>query len=306
MLYIYTPPFAVCVFYMVMDALSYVLKQHGVPNKIIDKLDNITVRDFIIVFGYKTDTSVFYKHHKNKVKWDKLKGKKFVIYNFEQLHTKNWEFLINEYKVSGCLEVWDYSYNNTEILSKYNIVCKFLPLGYCKSYEIANANNNNSDSIIFVGTPNDRRLQIIKNINKNNNIVHVRNGFFGDYNNIVKANKVFLNIHYYTPALLELTRIVPLLSNKKIVISERSMDTTLDNMFSKFVLFYDTEEELVNLCMNGPINVDTYDMFVKTMDYKDIFENTGCLDTVRNTNRSVSTKPNTYPKRRYYFPCISR
>jgi hypothetical protein len=57
------------------------------------------------------------------------------------------------------------------------------------------------------------------------------------YDEFVKENMVYLNIHYYIPSILEIVRITPLLSQGHLVISERSNDEYLDRLFSPYIVW---------------------------------------------------------------------
>jgi len=110
---------------------------------------------------------------------------------------------------------------------------------------------NEEKKLIFIGEVNQRREEIFKKITEMGVELEIYNNTaFGDkYKEIVANNKYFLNVHFYQPSILEVFRIVPLLSNDKVVISEPSDDQELDQFYQKHcqLHFFNKVSEIPNI-----------------------------------------------------------
>lgn len=249
-------------FYQVIAALAYELKELGynpicveaIPEPAPDK------QDTIIVFGYQDVSGKIQKI-------TKLRQFNLVVYNTEQLTNKN--SLIRD--LVNVDHVWDYSFQNIELLkntSKYHV-----PLGYSPAFCTPDIKPDRADTTLnFFGTINDRRRAKIKQINeagipfrKNDNAFHHR------WDALVRAEKCYVNIHYFPKPVLEVFRIVPLLSNECCVFSERSGDHRLDEMYKPFITFFDTIDELKGVLVNDKA------VAFKERKFGDFITKSGCL-----------------------------
>jgi len=191
-----------------------------------------------------------------------LASNKVYLYNTEQLPSTRWDYIINN--SIGIEEWWDYSLVNITYLKdkKFSIPTekvKHIPFCYSSILEIPLVEQPQlvKNVITFFGAHHQRRYDTcitFQNALSNHNIIinydtsdklHNTN-----YNNFVKRNMIYLNIHYYVPSILEIVRIVPLLCQGHLVISERSDDENLDILFSPYLVWLD---ELYNT--DGSINI---------------------------------------------------
>jgi hypothetical protein len=181
-----------------------------------------------------------------------LKNNNVYIFNTEQLQSQKWNYFIEGVKndIAGWI---DYSNLNLRYLKQFGLSkdkrVKHIYFGYSKCLSLIKDNSNlNKTNIIFYGCHHDRRKQICDKLNVklkekglNLNVIYdTSNSIVGDkYNNVINENMIYLNIHYYIPSILEIVRIVPLLSNGHLVITERSDDKEMDELFSPYVVWLD-------------------------------------------------------------------
>ena len=71
----------------------------------------------------------------------------------------------------------------------------------------------------------------------------------GDFKNIMPRAKIGLNCHYYGGSpILEIHRIMQMLSHYTLVMSVRSDDKLLDEMFEPFVTFFSFRNYFSSSC----------------------------------------------------------
>lgn len=170
--------------------------------------------------------------------------------------------------------VWDFSLENIKILHAHNITCTVhVPLGYARSMESRIPPKENRDvDVMFIGAMNGRResmlrpllelqhqqerqglqqansthqLQNSKNleadVNSNAKALNIiaGSGFWGnDLMSLYSRSKIALNIHYYSgKTILEIHRILPIITNKVLVLSQPSDDPWLDQQYSGLINF---------------------------------------------------------------------
>ena len=277
MIYIYSPKHTQCYFIQVMKAMYYELKQLDYKCQIISDLNTniISSNNVIIIFG-------FHDICRNKQVMNYIKNFTTIVYNSEQLHIRDWAQYLNALK--NIDYIWDYSINNIELLNEKNINnTTHVPLGFSKGFIIDGINDDTRDNktILFIGNMNTRRYQIIGKIdNLGEDVLFLTNTWGNKYDDYVKKNNLFLNIHYYANPILELFRIVPLLCNGCSVLSEYSYDKKLDTMYDKYVGFFkddmsdfssvkkDIVEKREQICAD----------FRNKLKFSDILKNSGILE----------------------------
>ena len=185
------------------------------------------------------------------------------LYNTEQLPSNNWDYMINVSK-DHIKEWWDYSNINIDYLKdKIEKPFKHLYFCYSKALDIRSIFPLKKDIITFFGTHNERRWNICSefyeklkpyNINlKYNASGKLINEVYDDY---ISRHSIFFNVHYYTPSILEIVRIVPLLSQGHLVISEHSDDKELDDIFSPYIIWYEDIKDNIPLLLH---KIETHD-----------------------------------------------
>lgn len=278
MIYIYSPNHTQCYFIQVMKAMYYELKQLDYKCQIISDLNTNYIsscNNVIIIFG-------FHDICRNKQVLNYIKNFTTIVYNSEQLHIRDWAQYLNALKIIDY--IWDYSINNIELLNEKNINnTTHVPLGYSKGFIIDGSIDDTRDNktILFIGNMNTRRYQIIGKIdNLGEDVLFLTNTWGNKYDDYVKKNNLFLNIHYYPNPILELFRIVPLLCNGCSILSEYSYDKKLDTMYDKYVGFFkddmsdfssvkkDIVEKREQICAD----------FRNELKFSDILKNSGILE----------------------------
>jgi hypothetical protein len=166
--------------------------------------------------------------------------KKYISYNCEQLTTdKRWDHKIID-KFKKAIEVWDYSLENIKLLRLYKINALHLPIGYSKCMEIDKTDEEKSIDLLFIGCINELRLQKLNDLRliyyKNPEKFLITNDCW-DYS-IYNKTKIGLNLHFYNgKTILEVHRIIPMIANKIIIVSEKSDDLWYDSKYENIIDF---------------------------------------------------------------------
>ncbi|MDX1728902.1 MAG: hypothetical protein R3203_14245, partial [Pseudoalteromonas tetraodonis] len=152
--------------------------------------------------------------------------KLYVAYQMEQSVSSRW--FTPEYfeQLNSAYAVFDYSQKNIAFLQQEGMNYKqlyYLPVGYKAPTQLP-ARQEKIDVLFYGDVNNDRRKAYISALRKEFSVNIVSN-LFGEalYAEMAKA-KVVVNIHYYTGALLETTRLYECLSQQQIVVSEEGCD----------------------------------------------------------------------------------
>lgn len=258
-----------CYFEIIINALHEALTELDIKHEIVKSyslVDNINI--------YLICTT-----HENA-----LLPKRYISYNIEQLTvTKVWQPIFFD-KLSGAELVLDYSIENIKELEKHNIKAHFLPLGYSKTMEYNNDNSDKTVDFSFVGSINNSRYDKLKTLisvygNKKDKLVISNNYWGNDLKNLYNKTKIGLNIHYYTgKTILEVHRIIPLIANKILVISEKSDDPWYDEKYKSLINFFENNDctlECLKLLQN-------YNSKIAENRYLDLVNNHKYVDYVKN------------------------
>lgn len=223
-----------CYFEIIINALHESLTELNIEHDVVNTYSLVDTQNVYLICTT----------HENE-----LLPKRYISYNFEQLiTTKVWPPIFFENLAKAEL-VLDYSLENIKELEKYNIKAHFLPLGYSKNME-----NNNPDNLdrpidfSFFGSINNYRYDKLKTLIrvycKKQDKIFISNNCWG--NNLKKVynkTKIGLNIHFYPgKTILEVHRIIPLIANKILVISEKSDDPWYDEKYSNLINFIDSDK----------------------------------------------------------------
>ena len=150
----------------------------------------------------------------------------YIIYNLEQKNISKWIDKKYELSLLFSKKCWDYSFVNIYKFHKLiqdKMIYFKLP---CIEYSLLddyNENNIEEFDVLFYGTMNKSRIEILNIIQMNLGFkyhIKIINNIFGkELFNYIKKCKIVLNISYYKNALLECYRINEVQSCKKLVIS---------------------------------------------------------------------------------------
>jgi hypothetical protein len=228
-----------CYFEIIINALHEALTELNIIHEIVNNYD---INDDLNIYLICTT-------HENRIL-----PRRYISYNFEQLITnKIWQPTFFE-NLKNAELVLDYSLENIDELKKYDIKAHFLPLGYTKNMEYNNDNLNKTVDFTFLGAINNFRYDKLKSLiniyYKSNDRFIISNNYWGDdLKKLYNKTKIGLNIHYYSGrTILEVHRIIPLIANKILVISEKSNDEWYDNKYSNLIDFFENEN-YINDCL---------------------------------------------------------
>jgi hypothetical protein len=259
-----------CYFEIIINALHESLTELNISHEIVK---NYSLNDNDNVYLICTT-------HENR-----LLPKRYISYNFEQLTTdKVWQPIFFE-NLSKAELVLDYSLENIKELEKYNIKAHFLPLGYSKVME--NNCNNILDKTVdftFLGSVNNYRYDKLKSLiaiySKNKDKLVISNNYWGDdLKKLYNKTKIGLNMHYYSGrTILEVHRIIPLVANKILVISEKSNDSWYDEKYGNLINFFEND----NYTIQSLKLLKNYNNEIVENRYQDLVNNHKYVDYVRN------------------------
>jgi hypothetical protein len=221
-----------CYFEIIINALHEALNELNIEHEIVTNYKNNDNKNVYLICTT----------HENRTL-----PKRYISYNFEQLITnKVWQPIFFE-NLSKAEIVFDYSLENIKILKEHNINAYFLPLGYSKSMEYIKTIEDKSIDFTFLGAINNIRYNKLQSLidiyYKSKDKIVISNNYWGeDLQNLYRKTKIGLNIHYYSgKTILEVHRIIPLIANKILVISEKSDDEWYNNKYEKIINFFENE-----------------------------------------------------------------
>ena len=252
-------------------SLIYELNNNGRQYQIINKIEidynNYDLEhDIIIIFL----NPQFLKTHKNIYEeFIKISNNfKYKIYYI----TEPLDYLIDikvcetYIKILKPYKLLTYTNENLNKLKVYQSITKLCPKfnNYIDmgDYSINTMKNKNKDKIIFMGTMNTHRENIFKNME---NKIVVKNDIWNmdEYQEIIEQNLFFINIHRRNGCkCLEYLRVIPLLANGCIVISELSNQEDMNELKDYNIYFCDKANIL-----------ETYYNILKNINYNKVFYN---------------------------------
>jgi len=220
---LYNPKHSVHVhaFTMIADALSNCLADlnHNAPYIEVNNSSEIHQRatevDWQIILGTNVDPTV-------------ILPKNTIIYNAEQW-CSNWfgQELQDLYRKHI---VWDYSAENTAMLRQLygdEFIQETVEFSYHPS-QLHTLRFAKEYDFIHVGSLNDRRWNIIKELRRIGYKVEIVNSAYGYERDVaIQKASVLLNIHYYEDGVFEATRVIPQIVNDVRVVSEVCETTPL-------------------------------------------------------------------------------
>jgi hypothetical protein len=163
--------------------------------------------------------------------------KRLILFNLEQI-TPNSPWLTQDYlALLGRYPVWDYSQGNIAELAKIGIRAAHCGIGYAPELtRIASAPED--IDVLFVGSVNERRLIVLKQLAEKGINVDARFNLYGaERDAFVARAKIILNVHFYDARLFEIVRVSYLLANKKCVVSETGSDSAFESQFGSGIAF---------------------------------------------------------------------
>lgn len=190
---------------------------------------------------------------------------KVIIYQTEPLVDNHWwkiEHIVNN--IRGADEVWDFDYQNVEILKNHGIDAKFKPPLYTESLRtVVNVPEPDID-VLFYGTLTAHRHKMIYSflnesfipshhfgIANKLNVMTLFN-FTGDkLNEYIGRSKIILNVSPYAgEKRQEQARLYHVLTNGKCVVSEKSPINYYEDMIVEFGNSQELSEKVIDLLID--------------------------------------------------------
>lgn len=145
-----------------------------------------------------------------------LKVRHYIAVHTEQLNSKGTKEYMDFLKAAK--EVWQWGNEKIEA----DIVKPFV-FGYSDFYRLQMEEAKDID-VLFYGSLNNKRLDIIGDLDRKYKLTIVRDQYGADVMKYVMRSKIVLSIHYYPDPQEDFPRIAPLLSVKAFVICQQSVD----------------------------------------------------------------------------------
>jgi len=172
-----------------------------------------------------------------------------IIYNFEQLRDVGAE--IRHYAATPHFTIWDYSAANLaswRALGRADV--KIVPVGYAPILtRIAKPPHQDIDVLLY-GLAGERRLQVFHALSQSGLSVVFVSGLYGAArDDLIARAKIVLNINLYAQSkIFEIVRVSYLLANRKAVIADLDVNTSIEDDIRPAVRFAASLKELLELC----------------------------------------------------------
>jgi hypothetical protein len=177
-----------------------------------------------------------------------------IIYNLEQMRDVLAQEIRDEtryYAKVPHFEIWDYTPANVpgwRKLGRQQV--KIVPVGYAPILtRIPKAPRQDIDVLIY-GMSGERRLQTFHSLSRRGLSTVFVSGLYGAARDeLISRAKLVLNINLYPQTrIFEIVRISYLLANRKAVVSDLDVNTSIDDDIRPAVKFASSLQELLNLC----------------------------------------------------------
>lgn len=173
-----------------------------------------------------------------------------IFYNLEQLGDDlPWMTMPEFVESFRRYPTWDYSRANIDHLAAIGLPRPvYVPIGYVPQLtRIASARED--IDVLFYGALNGRRYSVLRDLHDRGLRVKWLSGVYGaSRDDWIARSKIVLNIHYWSAKIFEITRVSYLLANRRVVVSERGADQTLEHDLESGIAFADYDG-LVDRCV---------------------------------------------------------
>lgn len=178
-----------------------------------------------------------------------------IIYNFEQMRNVAANLIREETRYFARdtnFRVWDYCHANLPCwhdLGRDEV--KIVPIGYAPILtRIPKAPEQDIDVLIY-GTSGERRLQVFHALSLLGVSTLFVSGMYGPArDNLISRSKIVLNINLYRETkIFEIVRVSYLLANKKAVVADIDVNTSVDDDIRPAVKFAGSLKELTDTCL---------------------------------------------------------
>jgi hypothetical protein len=167
-----------------------------------------------------------------------------ILYNLEQIAADSGWLKPELLTLFRQYKVWDYSPQNAVALAKLGItVAHILPIGHVPELSRIKRTAPPDIDILFIGSINQRRQDIIEQMVAQGLQVEVVFGIYGAQRDArIARAKLLLNIHQHDTKILEMVRIAYLLANHCTVLSEHSANQQEDAALASGVAFAERKQ----------------------------------------------------------------
>jgi hypothetical protein len=182
-------------------------------------------------------------------------GKRLVLFNLEQIMPNSTWLTADYLSLLGRYPLWDYSEGNIAELARMGIQARHCGIGYMPELTRIEAAPQQDIDVLFVGSINDRRLNLLKKISAlGANVQPVFNVYGEARDALIARSKIVLNVHYYEARVFEIVRVSYLLANKICVVSETGSDIEFERRFEPGITFapYDNLAEACMRLLHDP------------------------------------------------------
>ncbi len=127
-----------------------------------------------------------------------------IVYNLEQITSES-AWISPEWldSMKGRI-IWEYSAQNVSYWRTNRVQAVYVPIGYCPTLTRIDRTQTKDIDVVFYGSLNDRRLNILNALQARNLRIAVLNGTYGrQRDSIIGRSKMAINIHYYVPNIFE-------------------------------------------------------------------------------------------------------
>ena len=173
-----------------------------------------------------------------------------ILYNLEQVDVASTWLRPQLITIFRRHVLWDYSKRNAVAFEAMGVkVAHVVPVGYVKELTRIQRAPDTDIDVLFFGSMNPRRQKIIDDMRAAGLHVEVVFGVYGARRDaLISRAKLVLNVHYYEAKVLEIVRLSYLLANSCAILSERSSDSTEDDILADGVAFADYDHLVQRAC----------------------------------------------------------
>lgn len=164
------------------------------------------------IFNHNAETIMFGAHLLPHV------PPRAIVYNLEQCGSEAFVRMLRT--CQGC-RIWDYSESNLSKWNDVNVWPVHVPLGYVPEMTCIEPAENQDIDVLFYGSGNARRAKVLTDLSRSGlKTIYAFPIYRTERDKLIARAKVVLNLQFYDAMIFNITRVAPLLANKKCVVSE--------------------------------------------------------------------------------------
>lgn len=226
------------VFSELAELLEFSIQDLGYTAKTTENFIDPSSRN-IIVGCHLADDEFFIKTPPNS-----------IIFNTEQIGAGPAQWNQNIVRFVEKFETWDYSKMNIEKFISMGLPSpKYFKFGFHRKLERINKSPNQDIDVLFYGSMNKSRLNIIEMLKKNGlNVLHLFGVFGNERDAFISRSKIILNMHQHNTKDFEIIRTHYLMNNSKTIVSQFDSDSCIDPDYRDGIIF-SNYNKLVDACM---------------------------------------------------------